>query len=75
MNNGIEYIANRYRGLGCNGKFQRDEFKCRTHCKRAGYKSGFCDEATRYLDCICSPSFVPETRTINFGPVFANMKR
>jgi hypothetical protein len=54
----IEDAERELRSYGCNGPNNRDEHRCRLHCRSEGYKTGFCSAFTNYRDCVCFKSSV-----------------
>ena len=41
------------RSFGCDGMNNRNEDRCRWHCRNFGYRSGRCDALFNYKTCTC----------------------
>ena len=75
MNNEIENGERRIRSFGCKGMRNRNENRCRLHCRSVGYKTGFCSAFTNFENCICSRSSNAKSRKVNLFPVLLNISR
>ena len=71
----IRMYQRQIRSFGCNGIKDRNEFRCRLHCRSMGYKTGFCTAVTQFEDCVCSRSSPPRSRNSNIFPVMLNITR
>ena len=73
--NSIRMYQRQIRSFGCNGIKDRNEFRCRLHCRSMGYKTGFCTAVTQFEDCVCSRSSPPRSRNSNIFPMMLNITR
>ncbi|UJR38102.1 hypothetical protein I4U23_030782 [Adineta vaga] len=67
MLSGIEETERHIRGFGCYGPNNRNEYRCRYHCRNLKFKSGFCSRVSDYKECACTQS---PTQKSKFRQIF-----